>query len=129
MSIIFEIEKDVKELCRERLALEKENAQQKEIIAQLTDAQLPKSKYQRYDKTKPWVFKVCFILERNPNGMSFTEIKQEIMNLEPDLRHRWSDTDNYLSQILRAAVKRGAIIKEKLLRVRGFNYKLQREAT
>lgn len=93
-------------------------------VRDLENAQKPQFKYQGYDKSKGWVFKLCFILERNAQKMTFKQLKDAFLALEPDLNDRWINVDNYISQILHSASVRGAIEKIKSLRERGYYYAL-----
>lgn len=93
-------------------------------VRELENAQKPQFKYQGYDKSKGWIFKLCFILERNGQKMTFKQLKEAFLILEPDLKDRWINVDNYISQILHSAAVRGAIEKAKSVRERGFYYTL-----
>lgn len=93
-------------------------------VRDLENAQKPEFKYQGYDKSRGWVFKLCFILERHAQKMTFKQLKEAFLTLEPDLNDRWINVDNYISQILHSATVRGAIEKIKCLRERGYYYTL-----
>jgi len=56
--------------------------------------------------------------------MNFKQLKEVFLSLEPDLENRWIDIDNYISQILHGASVRGAVIKIKSTRERGYYYHL-----
>jgi len=116
------LEKKLEKATKRADDLEKDNEIQKQRIKELESANKPLFKYQGYDKSKGWVYKLCFILERNGQKMTLQEIKKVCLSLEPDLDDRWINIDHYLAQILYSASIRGAVIKTKSKTERGYYY-------
>jgi hypothetical protein len=124
IELVFSMNNDLKQLWEQFDEQLKINQAQAERIRVLEAKAKRHSKYGGYDKSKPWVFKLCFILERNARPMTLKDIKTEFLLLEPDLNERWANPDHYLSQVLLIATSRKAVIKEKSTRERGYYYRL-----
>lgn len=130
IDLIFKMDRDILELRkkyeRAEMALETTEKEYNALKSKLTEKKNDShhNKYIGYDKSLGWVGKVCFILERAGQSMSCRQIKEALLSLEPDLNDRWLDIDNYVSQILRSAVIRGAVLKIKCVRHRGYVYQV-----
>jgi len=121
---LLEREKEINSLLIQRKNDQQALQTLRNRLKELENANKPQFKYQGYDKTKGWVFKLCFILERNAQEMNFKQLKEAFLALEPDLNDRWINVDNYISQIIHGAAERGAVAKIKSLRERGYFYTL-----
>jgi uncharacterized pyridoxamine 5'-phosphate oxidase family protein len=91
----------------------------KKKITDMQNAQLPSYKYQGYNKKDSWLEKIRFIITRNAALMNSSEIKNALLLLEPDLKERWANPDNYVSQVLYLASKHQAIARTKKYGVYG----------
>lgn len=127
INLLLESRKENQQLQKELDLRTKELQRCQKGFLNLQCTQQPRFKYQGYDKTKGWVYKLCFILERHGQKMTFKELKDVILSLESDLMDRWINLDNYLSQILHSACVRGAVERIKSKRERGYYYTLSRE--
>lgn len=70
-------------------------------------------KYEGYDKSKELLDKIVFILKRNKSGMSFTEVKDTLLLLEPELRYRWGNVNKSVTHLLSKGCGFGVLIRFK----------------
>lgn len=83
----------------ERLRSEKESAKKE------------RNKYEGYDKSKELLEKIIFILKRNKSGMSFIEVKDALLSLEPELKYRWGNPNKSVTHLLSKGCRYKVIIR------------------
>lgn len=83
----------------EKLKAEKENAKKE------------RNKYEGYDKSKELLEKIVFILKRNKAGMSFTEVKDTLLSLEPELKYRWGNPNKSITHLLSKGCKFAVLVR------------------
>lgn len=104
----FEIEYDKLE--------KKHEAALKEIEKLREEKESPnkeQNKYEGYDKSKELLEKIIFILKRNKSGMSFAEVKDTLLTLEPELKYRWGNPNKSITHLLSKGCRFKVIVRLK----------------
>lgn len=104
------IEKLKAEIEKKNLIIEEKD----KAIEDLKRKKNPVHKFEGYDKSKTGVEKIQFILERNKKGMSYNEIKDTLLLLEPELTERWANVNRAITDLLTKACKYKVIIKTEM---------------
>lgn len=110
---VMELESELRKLDKKNRQLEYQVEQLQKKIADIERAKQPLSKYAGYNKKGTTLEKIFFILSRNEKPLRTEEIKQALLLMEPELKERWTNPSNHISQILYLACKRQAITRTK----------------
>jgi len=70
-------------------------------------------KYEGYDKSKELLEKIIFILKKNKSGMSFTEVKDTLLSLEPELKYRWGNPNKSITHLLSKGCRFKVLVRLK----------------
>ncbi|HWY34916.1 MAG TPA: hypothetical protein VNX68_09730, partial [Nitrosopumilaceae archaeon] len=103
--------------------IEKKNfiiGERDKAIEDLKRKKNPAYKFEKYDKSKTGVEKIQFILECNNKGMSYNQIKDTLLLLEPELKEQWANVNRAVTDLLSKACKYGAIVKSKIYGNHGY---------
>lgn len=109
----YQLEKEFENLALENEKLRIKVIGQAKAIENLKRNKNPLSKYEGYDKNVQGIDKIKFILNRSKLQMSFKEIKQLILKLDPELKERWANIDKSLSHLLAKGCSYNAISRFK----------------
>lgn len=73
----------------------------------------PRNRYEGYNKRWDGVDKIKFIVERSRRALAFWEIKEILLELEPELCERWTNVDMGVSHLLFRCCDYGVLTKSK----------------
>jgi len=100
--------------------LEKDIERMERVIESLKNAQNSDFKYAGFDKSKTLIEKIRFVLERNKTNMTYQEIKDTLLSLNPELNERWGNANKAVTHLLSKACRYGAIVKSKIYGNHGY---------
>ncbi|MCW3077327.1 MAG: hypothetical protein JWO32_1936 [Bacteroidetes bacterium] len=107
----LERDKNILELEANNMELRRENL---ELICRLKihePEKYAKPNYNGYQTEWSNIRKVVFILKRNFNALTTTQVMQELLNLEPSYKITWNNPSNCVSGLLSTAFKNSLVVK------------------
>lgn len=111
--LVCEQEIEYATLTKDNKSLLKQNEKLQEEIEALKNKDKSINKYDGYDKSKELLEKIIFILKRNTDAMTFIEVKDTLLLLEPELKYRWGNVNKSVTYLLSKGCNLGVLVKSK----------------
>ncbi len=108
---ILERDRQITKLEKEMLELRKQLIELQQRLKVYEPERYAPPDYMGYQKDWSGVRKIIFILKRNFQALTSSQIMQELLDLEPFYKMMWNDPANCVSSLLSRACKNNLIVK------------------